>query len=61
VAVYPAAVGEPAVPVPVDEAVRHVDLAKRRTPEQVWEQTAVARARRAARARAGRGPKPLGR
>ena len=61
VAVYPAAVGEPAVPVPLDEAVRHVDPAKRRTPEQAREQTAVARARRAARARVGRGPKALGR
>jgi hypothetical protein len=54
-------VGEPPAVVPLDEAVRHVDLAKRRTPEQVREQTAVARARRAARARVGRGPRALGR
>ncbi len=61
VAVYPATVGEPAATVPVDEVVRHVDMDKRRTPEQVHDETALARARRAARARLGRGPTALGR
>ena len=59
VAAYPREVGDPATPVPVAEATKHVDPAKRRTPEQVHEQTKLARARRAAQARVGRGPKAL--
>ena len=59
VAAYPREVGDPATPVPVAAATKHVDPAKRRTPEQVHEQTTLARARRAAQARVGRGPKAL--
>jgi len=59
VAAYPREVGDPATPVPLEEAIKHVDPAKRRSPEQVREQTALARARRTARARVGRGPKGL--
>ena len=61
IAVYPPAVGDPPEPVPVDQVVQHVDNDKRRTPAQVRDQTALARARRAARARLGRGPKAVGR
>ena len=51
VAAYPRRAGDPPAPVPLEAAVEHVDPAKRRTPDEMREQTAMARARRAARAR----------
>lgn len=58
VAAYPAAAGDPSAPVPLTEAVRHVDLAKRRTADEVRADALAARTRRAARARLSAARRP---
>ena len=54
VAVYPAAVGDPLSPVPLEQVVQHAALDRRRTPEQLREATRLRRAQRELRARIGR-------